>query len=162
MIIPWSHDDLRTIKNLVVDCDGVLTDGKYYSMDNGKRIISFSAKDSLGVYMAKSTDLKLAIISSTSQVKNVKRRAKDWGVDFYSAPCMKKLQIVSKLFDLDRTAYIGDSIDDIQVLSKVKLALVPADAIKDVKIHADYILDRKGGEGCLLEAVLALRFFVNA
>ncbi len=84
-------------------------------------------------------------------------RAKDWKVEFYHAPPFGKLDVIKRIADLNATAYIGDSIDDIRVFENVKLAFAPADAVDEVKKHADYILMRKGGEGCLLETFLSLR-----
>lgn len=148
----------NSIKYLFTDCDGVLTDGKYYSGIEGKQLISFSAKDSLAVHLASMTDLKIVIVSSTTIPDIVRKRANDWGIDFYNPRPFHKLDLIQQIANLEEVAYIGDSMDDIRVFENVKLAFAPADAMEEVKAHADYVLKRRGGEGCLLEVFLGLRY----
>jgi YrbI family 3-deoxy-D-manno-octulosonate 8-phosphate phosphatase len=154
-----SIGDTNKIKYLITDCDGVLTDGNYYSNENGKQFITFSAKDSVVPNLARRTDLKVIVISSTSIPHMVEKRARDWNIEFHHAKPYHKLDKVRELVDdLSTVAYIGDSVDDIQVFDEVGLAFAPADAVEQTKKHADYVLERRGGEGCLLEVFLGLRF----
>lgn len=151
--------DINKIKYLITDCDGVLTDGKYYYDKNGKQLITFSSKDSIAINLAKKTDLKIILISSTSSPGLIQKRALEWGVDFYSVKSFYKIEKIQEIVsDLSEVAYIGDSLDDINVFNKVAISFSPSDAVKEIKKYVKCILNSKGGEGCLLESFLSLRF----
>ncbi len=151
--------DTNQIKYLITDCDGVLTDGKYFSNELGKQFITFNAKDSVVPNLSRMTDLKVIIVSSTSIPHMVAKRAEDWGIEFHHAKPFYKLDKIKELVgSLDEVAYIGDSVDDIRVFDNVKLAFAPADAAEIVKEHADYVLKTRAGDGCLLEVFLGLRY----
>lgn len=145
----------NSIKYLVTDCDGVLTDGKYYTSKRGKQLITFSALDSLAIGLIKESDLKFIVISSTTDARIISNRCDKWGVRFVRAAPWHKLEVLGGLVNFERTAYIGDSLDDVQVFEQVKLAFTPANSF--VQSYADYILSRNSGEGCLLETFLSLR-----
>jgi 3-deoxy-D-manno-octulosonate 8-phosphate phosphatase (KDO 8-P phosphatase) len=141
------------IKNLVFDCDGTLTDGKYYYSKRGKELVSFHANDSVAMMYAKRLGMRVIMISSGSYQGINKKRAKDLGIEHYYAPLFKKLDVlISVGVNMDETAYLGDCFDDIPVLDAAELGFVPSDALPDIKEHSDYLLSRSGGSGCLLEA----------
>lgn len=146
------------IKYLVSDCDGVLTDGKYYYSNRGKELITFNAKDHMAATLIKrSVDMKLIIISSASDTSIIEKRMGEIGIDFYRATVFCKLDIITSIVELDKTAYIGDSLDDLAVFEKVAISFAPSDAHEYVKNCASFVLSSKGGDGCVLEAFTFLR-----
>jgi YrbI family 3-deoxy-D-manno-octulosonate 8-phosphate phosphatase len=144
------------IKYMVTDCDGVLTDGKYYYSNKGKHI-TFHVHDSVAIHLLKELGIKVFIVSSTGLPGIVSRIAKEWDIDFYHAKPFQKLAVVKKYADINQTAYIGDTIDDIPVLQTAKISFVPHNTAVEISCFANNILRIKGGEGCLLEALLILQ-----
>ena len=150
---------IEKIKLLILDCDGVLTDGKFYYTKNGKLLLTFSAKDSLAVSLIRDYPLlieRFIIITSANDPSIVMGRAKELGVECYHAKPMHKAEVLSEIVNLKEVAYIGDSLDDLQVFAKVGHSFAPADAADLVKRRAVYNLNTKGGEGCVLEALVSL------
>jgi YrbI family 3-deoxy-D-manno-octulosonate 8-phosphate phosphatase len=144
------------IKYLITDCDGVLTDGKYYYGTDGKTFITFNAKDSLAIKLLKQDGIIPIVISSTSYTDIVRCRTKELGIDFYSVPPFQKLSFVSSRFNLDSIIYIGDSLDDIDLLKSAKLSFTPSDTSSSVKSSVNTVLDSAGGTGCILEIYLRI------
>lgn len=145
------------IKNLVFDCDGVLTDGKYYYSKDGKQFVTFHANDSVAVRLAKEDGMRVIMISSGSYQDINKKRAEDVGFEHFYTPFGNKANMLASLVNLNETAYIGDCLDDIPIFEVVKMAFAPASALPIVQDKVDYVLSRKSGEGCLLEAFLKVR-----
>lgn len=146
------------IKYLVSDCDGVLTDGKYYYGRGGKLMVTFNAKDSLAIALIRDySDLEFIIITSTSDQEMIMRRAKEHRVGYYHAKPFHKVDVLSEVVDLKEVAYIGDSLDDLPLFERVGMSFAPADAISVVRDKAECILNTKGGDGCVLAAFLELR-----
>jgi YrbI family 3-deoxy-D-manno-octulosonate 8-phosphate phosphatase len=146
------------ITTIITDCDGTLTDGKYYYTKSGKFITTFHANDSYAAHMMKEQGVGLILISSGSFKKINERRAKDIDADFVWAPVGMKEEIFNTVpgLDPDKTAYIGDCLDDIPMLKICKLSFCPSDAIEEVQKCTDIVLKRAGGQGCLLEAWVAV------
>jgi len=150
------------ITYLVTDCDGVLTDGKYYYFKNGKEFVGYNANDSLAVKIAKKSNIKCIMISSTTQPELHMIRAKELGIPFISSCKAGKVAVIEDLehkqgIDLDCVAYIGDSVDDMPIFDMVGFSFTPSNSLKIVKLHADYVLEKSSGDGCLLEAVMFLK-----
>jgi YrbI family 3-deoxy-D-manno-octulosonate 8-phosphate phosphatase len=146
------------IKNLVFDCDGTLTDGKYYYSKEGKELITFHANDSLALTMARRDGLnRLIMISSASYHDINKKRATDTNVEYVEAPVGDKLPLLCQMVDMEETAYIGDALDDIDAIKAARLGFTPISALDEVKESADIVLKRRGGEGCLLEMYIMVR-----
>lgn len=152
------------IKNFVTDCDGTLTDGKYYYSKEGKFLSTFHANDSLAMSkLTKEYGVKCIMITSGSFAGINKKRAEDLGIEIHTTPVGNKLDFIKSLgLNLEETAYAGDCLDDIPLLEAAKIGFVPGDALDVVKESADYVLKRGGGQGCILEAFLILEeLFVN-
>jgi YrbI family 3-deoxy-D-manno-octulosonate 8-phosphate phosphatase len=145
------------IKYLITDCDGVLTDGKYYYFGDGNRAITFHANDSVAVTVSKlDSKIDIILVSSTSLPELVSSRAESWKVPFIHIKPFNKLEVISSRYDLTEVAYIGDSLDDIPMLKEAELSFTPSSSLSIVKQHADVVLERASGCGCLLEAYLEL------
>lgn len=146
---------LKTIKMVITDSDGVLTDGGMYYSENGDELKKFNTKDGMGVQLLKDNGIKVGIITGEN-VDLVKKRAQKLKIDEIYLGAKNKLSVVysiMKKFDLslEEIAYIGDDINDLEVIEAVGFGCCVADALQKVKNHSYYITKAKGGEGALRE-----------
>ncbi len=151
-------DKLAKIKLLVVDVDGVMTDGGMYFTENGDQMKKFNAKDGMAIMHLTKNDFQVAIISSGFKAEAVQKRAEMLGIQHCSVsrdPKMETLKaICSDLkIGLENVAIIGDDINDLEVMKNVGFSVCPADAVHVVKSNVDIILNKKGGEGCVREFI---------
>ena len=142
---------------ILTDIDGVWTDGGMYYDQTGNEWKKFHTYDSAGVVFAHMRGIKVGIITG-EQTEIVERRAKKLKVDFLFQGVKDKLKVVQELCDkegigLDKVAYIGDDINDIEVLKAVGIAGVPASAPEYIKELSTVTLLKKGGEGVFREFV---------
>ena len=143
------------IRLLVMDVDGVMTDGKITYTDDGQELKSFNIKDGLGIKRAQAMGIETAIITGRSSPM-VERRALELGIAHLVQGREDKLAALSDLLDqinlsLDQVAYIGDDLPDLTAIESVKLGACPADAATEVKSKANWISTRAGGDGCVRE-----------
>ena len=144
-------------KLILTDIDGVWTDGGMYYDATDVEIKKFNTYDSAGVLFAHFLKIPVGIITGEkSQI--VQRRADKLKVDYCYLGVKDKLSIVKSLcqdlsIDLKEVAYIGDDLNDMEVLSCVGYSGVPASASEYVKRLANIKLDKKGGEGVFREFV---------
>lgn len=146
----------RKIKLLLSDCDGVLTDGGVYYSANGEVMKKFSLRDGMGSErLLKLVHVETGIITKeTSDI--VLRRAEKLSIKEYhpgTTDKLARLQEILKRKKLTSTevAYIGDDVNDIDILKNVGLSACPADAFQPVAEIADIVLEKKGGEGAFRE-----------
>lgn len=144
-------------KLILTDIDGVWTDGgMYYDADNVE-LKKFNTYDSAGVLFAHNLHIPVGIITGEN-TQIVQRRADKLKVDYCYLGVKDKLSIVKTLCEklsitLAQVAYIGDDLNDMDVLSKVGFAGVPVSAPEYVKQLANVPLTKKGGEGVFREFV---------
>ena len=148
---------LEKIKLIVMDVDGVLSDGKLYYSSVGEELKSFNVQDGLGLTIAKKLGYELAIITGRESAM-VARRAKELGFHYLVQNSKNKtasLQNICKEsgLDVDAVAYIGDDLNDIGALSVAGFSAAPANAAADVRSRVDYVTTARGGEGVLREVV---------
>jgi 3-deoxy-D-manno-octulosonate 8-phosphate phosphatase (KDO 8-P phosphatase) len=149
---------LKQIKMLVMDCDGVLTDGGMYFSKNGDEIKRFNAKDGQGVKNFMTEGGLTGIISAGISTGLVEGRAKMLGINEVYVGQKDKLEVLEEWLQkhnlsLEEVAYIGDDVKDIPVLKAVGFACCPADAVFAVKESVDIVLNTQGGSGCVREMV---------
>jgi YrbI family 3-deoxy-D-manno-octulosonate 8-phosphate phosphatase len=154
----WLGQKLKKIKLLVLDVDGVMTDGGMYMTENGDHIKKFNTKDGLAIQHVVKSSTQLAIISSGLVPEMVKARAKMLGIQHCYIGTEPKLQVLHQLIDalkinLDEVAIIGDDVNDLHVMRSVGLAVCPSDAVNAVKSESHIILTKKGGQGCVREFI---------
>jgi 3-deoxy-D-manno-octulosonate 8-phosphate phosphatase (KDO 8-P phosphatase) len=152
-----SRDNLKEIKLLAMDVDGVLTNGSIIISSDGVESKSFNFLDGHGIKMWQRTGMKVALISGRESVVT-KIRAEELGIDFLYQPCKKKLECFEKLLketDLQakNIAYIGDDLLDLPVLKRVGFAVAVANAVDELKHAAHYITSRTGGAGAVREVI---------
>jgi 3-deoxy-D-manno-octulosonate 8-phosphate phosphatase (KDO 8-P phosphatase) len=152
-------DDLasraKRIKLLLMDCDGVLTDGQLELLENGDEQKTFHVRDGQGISLFHRAGWKTGIISGrTSSV--VERRAQDLKMAYVRQYAKDKVKALEEILALagvsvDECAYIGDDVGDIPVMRRVCLAVAVADAVEETKQAAQYITELKGGRGAVRE-----------
>ena len=143
------------IRLLVMDVDGVMTDGKIIYTSDGQEIKSFNIKDGLGIKRAQASGIETAIITGRTSPM-VERRALELGIAHLVQGREDKLAALSDLLDqtnlsLDQVAYIGDDLPDLTAIDSVKLGACPANAATEVKSRANWVSTRAGGDGCVRE-----------
>lgn len=144
-------------KLILTDIDGVWTDGGMYYDDNNVELKKFNTYDSAGVLFARYLNIPVGVITGEN-TQIVRRRADKLKVDFCYLGVKDKLSIVKSLcenlqINLSEVAYIGDDLNDMEVLANVGYAGVPASAPFYIKKLANISLSKKGGEGVFREFV---------
>ena len=146
------YDDIRL---LVMDVDGVMTDGKITYTSDGQELKSFNIKDGFGIKRAQTSGIETVIITGRISPM-VERRALELGIAHLIQGSEDKLASLLDLLDrinlsLDQVAYMGDDLPDLTAIESVKLGACPADAASEVRSKADWVSTRAGGDGCVRE-----------
>ena len=147
---------LKNIKLVVLDVDGVMTDGGMYYSENGDQLKKFNAKDGMAIASLKSCGIDVAFLSSGYTKAIIPARAKTLGVERLYVGREKKLDILGDWLaelklDWEQVAYIGDDINDLHVIEKVGLSACPADAVANVRKSVHIQLEATGGNACVRE-----------
>ena len=148
---------LRKIKFLLLDVDGVMTDGGIYYSTSGEELKKFNIKDGYGIVKLQQAGIRIGIL--TGRMSNiVARRAADLGITEVHQNLENKLgtyqSIISRLQLLDsEVAYIGDDEFDLEVLKRVGFSAAPADAMPEVKKIVHYVCYSTGGNGAVREVI---------
>ncbi|MGK2943934.1 MAG: KdsC family phosphatase [Desulfuromonadales bacterium] len=147
--------DLSRIKLLLLDVDGVMTDGRIIYDSDGGETKAFDVKDGHGLKLLQRAGIRVGIITGR-QSTIVVRRAAELGIELvYQGAKDKRLpfnEILQKLaLAPEEVAYIGDDIVDLPVMRQVGFAVTVADAVDDVKPFADMVTERPGGRGAVRE-----------
>lgn len=145
----------KKIKLLLMDCDGVLTDGKLYFSENGESLKVFHVRDGQGIVDWHKAGFISGIISGRSS-KTVERRANELGIKFIRQGSSNKLldfeEIVEEIgLTAEEVAFIGDDIPDIPLLNTVGFSATVADAAVAVFSNVHYITKKTGGNGAIRE-----------
>lgn len=144
------------IKFVLTDCDGVLTDGMVFYGESGEVFKKFFIRDGMGVVrMRELKNIETGIVTGENSPSVVSRGAKlkineiHLGVK-EKVPCIQK--ILDRLgFDWSELAYIGDDINDYEVLKKAGLSAAPSDAFEEILEIVDYTCSKPGGGGAFRE-----------
>ncbi|MEW6418210.1 MAG: 3-deoxy-manno-octulosonate-8-phosphatase KdsC [Nitrospirota bacterium] len=145
----------KNIKFLILDVDGVLTDGSIILDNEGNEFKSFHVRDGHGIKMLMRAGIKIAMITGRHS-KVVERRAQELGITDVFQKCHDKRVAYRQLAEKyslgdSEIAYIGDDIVDIPILKRSGLSVTVADADNDVKAVAMMITERSGGRGAVRE-----------
>lgn len=150
---------IQKLKMLILDVDGVLTDGGMYVSEKGDQMKRYHTHDGLALLeLGKTKKLELGIISSGFTEHMVQDRAALLGIEHVYVGREPKLDILNTWctelgYSLDEVAIIGDDLNDLPLMQAVGLAVCPASAVSKVKSVADIILSRKGGDACVREFI---------
>ena len=145
------------IKLFAMDVDGTLTDGKINLSENGELFKSFNVKDGLGIKLLIENNILPVIITGRNS-KIVLKRVQELGITYVYQNINNKKECLKELCDelkisFDDCAYIGDDVNDLEVLKSVRYSYAPSDSVKAVLENAEYICSSKGGEGAVREAI---------
>ena len=149
------ENQLARIKLLLLDVDGVLTDGRIIYDNHGNELKAFDVKDGHGLKMVQRAGIKVGIITGRrSDV--VSRRAQELGIEILYQGALHKLEpyleILSEQGLIDeQVAYVGDDIVDLPILHRVGFSATVADAVPDLFPCVDYVTTRPGGGGAVRE-----------
>ncbi len=147
----------RRIKMLVLDCDGVLTDGRLILLPNGEETKAFDIKDGHAMRMAQRAGLPISIISGNRSFA-VRDRAKNLEVAHLYEGAWTKIGPYEEILSAEglkdeEVCYVGDDVVDIPVLRRAGLAVAVADAVDEVKRFSHLVTDRRGGRGAVREVI---------
>jgi len=146
------------IKFLALDVDGVMTDGGMYYTESGEEIKRFDTKDGRGIIELQKAGVQVGLISSGFKSGIINGRAKTLGLKKVYVGMDAKLDIMRQWCEelnlkLDHVAYIGDDINDRDIIKAVGFSACPADAMPAIKEIVDVVLTRNGGQGCIREFI---------
>ncbi len=146
---------LETIKLVILDVDGVLTDGTISVSDDGVETKHFNVRDWTGIVYLERSGVRVAIVSGRAS-KAVEIRAREVGIAEVHQGVKRKLPVVLDLMQRlgvspDETACVGDDLMDIPVAGAVGLSFAPADAHEEMKRRATRLTSKPGGKGAVRE-----------
>lgn len=144
--------DLKRIKAIVFDVDGVLSGETITLHPNGEPMRTVNIKDGYAIQLAMKMGLRIAILTG-GRTESVRKRYENLGVKDIYMGCEVKMKAYKEFmgrYRLDdaEVMYMGDDIPDLEIMRKVGCPVCPADACEEVKEASIYISDRRGGYGC--------------
>ena len=147
----------RKIKMLILDCDGVLTDGRIVMTAEGDEMKSFDVKDGHAIVMWHRAGFRSAIISGRKSAV-VQKRVKELGIHHLYEMAWVKIEpyeaiLAEEGLRDEAICYVGDDVVDIPLLRCAGLAVAVADAVEEVKAHSHYVTKREGGRGAVREVI---------
>lgn len=153
---PVESGSYKNIKLLLTDVDGVLTDAGMYYTENGDEIKKFNTYDGMALKLVQKSGIKVGILTAEDRQLN-RNRARKLGLDFDFHGVKDKLRKLKSLLkelkiDLSEVAYVGDDLNDLEVLKKVGFAFCPSSAQAEVLALPNIrVLQTRGGSGVLRE-----------
>lgn len=153
----YTAENKHEIKMFLTDCDGCLTDGGMYYSENGDELKKFNTRDGMGFALLRQRGIITGIVTSECVDLN-RRRAEKLKLDILEAGCKDKATKVKNLCEehgiqLENVVYIGDDINDLEVIKMVGYGCCPADAIPVIRENAKFVTKAHGGEGVIREVV---------
>lgn len=147
----------RRIKLLILDCDGVLTDGRIIMLPDGDETKAFDVKDGHAMVMAQRAGLRIAIISGRKS-SVVRARATELGVAHLHEMAWVKMEPYEKILTEegltdDEVCFVGDDVVDIPLLRRAGLGVAVADAVEEAKQHSRVVTTKSGGRGAVREVI---------
>jgi len=145
------------IKLLLMDCDGVLTDGRVWLFENGEEQKGFHTRDGLGIELWHRAGLKSGIISGRNS-SAVERRAQGLGMAFVVQGVTEKVQAFTQTVTQagvtnEEVAFIGDDLNDIPLMMRSGFGVAVADAAVEARERAHYVTKLNGGQGAVREVI---------
>jgi 3-deoxy-D-manno-octulosonate 8-phosphate phosphatase (KDO 8-P phosphatase) len=152
-----THADPAEVELLILDVDGVLTDGRIVIDDMGRESKSFSARDGMGVTLWRRSGREVAIITGRRSLV-VTHRARELGIRHVYQGWSDKAAALAHLLETveisaERTAHIGDDLPDLAVMRRVGYPIAVGDAAPQVREAAAFVTERRGGHGAVREAI---------
>ena len=150
------REKAATIKLLILDVDGVLTDGRITMNERGEEVKSFNVKDGLGLKILMSAGIEVVIITGRKSMV-VEHRAKELGIEKVYQGIADKGKLCREIIGekgLKRgeVCCIGDDLPDLAMFMEAGFNIAVADAVEEVREEADFVTRKKGGDGAVREA----------
>lgn len=148
---------LNELKIVLTDCDGVLTDGGMYYYNNGVEGKKFNTRDGMAMKILKANGIKTGIITGEN-TKIVENRANKLKIDYLYMGVKNKYQILLEICEKENitpnnAAYIGDDINDLEILKNVGFSACPNDAMEEVKKICNFVSSKDGGKGVVRDVI---------
>ena len=143
------------VKLLLLDCDGVLTDGRLTLLENGDEQKTFHTRDGHGLVLLHRAGLSSGIISGRTS-KAVERRARELGITYLRQGSLDKIRDYEKVLaeagvEARETAFVGDDVTDIPLMQRAEFAVAVRDAGEETRAAAHYVTKLPGGHGAVRE-----------
>ncbi len=147
----------KKIKIFLSDVDGVLTDGGMYYSSKGEMLKKFNSKDGMGFQLLKDHGIKRGIITK-EKTEIVKKRCEKLNLDYCYVGIDDKKSVLMEIIkkegvSCEDVAYIGDDINDKEILKMVGISFAPNDAVTEIRSLVDIVVSKSGGEGAVREAI---------
>ncbi len=144
------------IRLLILDVDGVMTNGRLYYTSEGESFKAFHVQDGLGLKLLRALGVRIAVISGRTSLA-LKARLDDLGIHDRILGAKEKMTGLRTLLhrlgvDAGETAFMGDDLIDRDVMQAVGYAIAPANAVADILEIADFVTTQSGGDGAVREA----------
>ena len=149
------EEKIKRIKLVITDVDGVLTDGGMYYNNEGEYMKKFNTRDSMGMELLLDNGIK-TIFMTREDSKIVKERVKKIKIVELYSDILKKESLIPEIlkkYDVttEQIAYIGDDVNDLEIMKIVGFSATPSDGNNTIKEIADYTCELGGGEGAFRE-----------
>jgi 3-deoxy-D-manno-octulosonate 8-phosphate phosphatase (KDO 8-P phosphatase) len=140
---------------LALDVDGVLTDGRVIYTHGGDEAKTFDIKDGLGIKLLQAAGIEVVIITGRRSAM-VDRRAAELGIEYVIQGREDKLTALNELLShlklsAEQVAYMGDDLPDLAAIQTAAMGCCPADAVEEVRHHAQWVATKPGGKGAVRE-----------
>jgi len=150
-------EKFKIIEAVLLDVDGVMTDGKIYCSESGETLKVFNAADGLGIKLLRDFNIITGVISGRDS-KALRFRLGELNIQHLYLGVADKLIFFNQFLDQvklapEQVAFIGDDLPDLPILSRCGLAVSPSNGCNEVRSIADYVTQRQGGEGSIREVV---------
>jgi 3-deoxy-D-manno-octulosonate 8-phosphate phosphatase (KDO 8-P phosphatase) len=148
----------KNIRLIILDVDGTMTDGGMYFTENGDQIKKYNTKDGMAINRATKKGIKFGIISHGHKLNMVQDRAKLLNIEKVYVGQDPKIDVLENWckelnISKQQVAFVGDDVNDAEIMESVGLSACPSDAVKDIKSIASIILSKPGGKGCVREFI---------
>jgi 3-deoxy-D-manno-octulosonate 8-phosphate phosphatase (KDO 8-P phosphatase) len=152
-LTPSLKNKLRKVKILLLDVDGVLTDGRIIYDSDGADSKFFDVHDGLGIFLLSLMGLKTILITAKGS-RTIKPRAKDMRVEAVYENILPKTKVLDKIvkkygFKDEEVCFVGDDLVDLCVMKRVGVPVAPKNAAPEIKALAAWVTEKEGGRGAV-------------
>lgn len=144
----------KQIKNLIIDVDGVLTDGQFHYTKDGKTAKIFGPDDADAILLIKPLVNVIAVTGDRKGFPITQKRVEiDMGLPLHQVSTFERVDWIKHHFNPEECIYMGDGIFDAMVFNIVGYGIAPTNAFFKIKEFADFVTAARGGEGAVAEAI---------
>lgn len=147
----------KSIKYMIIDIDGTMTDGGIYYDENGNEIKKFSTKDAVGFFAAQIAQIRTIVVTGR-ECKATIKRLEELKVDEYVQNVKDKFEYLHKYIKINgickcELGYIGDDLNDLKAMALADFVACPSDSCQEIREIAEYVSSKKGGEGVVRDII---------